>query len=169
MILEGRFPSHWRISAHEFCLPGRGVIWSFVEGLNEGVVKAALLMHHLSEMSFDALVSHAAEVEIRVSNKEVEVVEGMIRFKQNSGVRVSSEEANVAGEMEKDRVRGPILSQKYFKMAREKRLGVGKCYNCLTGFHNCYSCPRIKCKFCGKKLSQSGHYSQLCPLFPAKL
>lgn len=143
-----------------------GVRWSFVKGLNEGVVRAVLRMHPFEGKSFEALVSHAAEVEINMSCEEVEVVGGMIRLEQDSGVKVSSEEGGVEN---KKQVKGPILSPKYFKMAREKGLGPGKCYNCLTGFHSCYSCPRIKCKFCGKKLGQTGHFSLLCPLSPAKL
>ena len=100
-----------------------GVRWSFVKGLNEGVVRAAFQMYPFEGKSFEALVSHAAEVEINMSCEEVEVVGGMIRLEQDSGVKVSSEEG---GSRKQKAGKRPNFVPKIFQDGQREGIGARK-------------------------------------------
>ena len=120
----------------------------FVRGLNKGKVRTALLTHAISELSFEALINLACQVEINLSDEKEEFEEKM---------------------EETGKVKGVKLSREYFRIAKVKGLSIGKCYNCFSRSHSCSACPRTHCQFCQKKVNKVGHFSLLCPLCPQKL
>ena len=125
--------------------------WKFVFGLKKEKLRAAMLVAHISTYTFQELVDHAAEVEINLS------VYGENRV----------EEVNVVEEVE-EKLSGLQISKQYYKLAREKGLPKGACFNCYEGFHSCLSCPKKFCKHCKKKNNAVKHWSLKCPHFPKK-
>ena len=122
--------------------------YKFIFGLSNTKLKKAMLRNSVEGCSFKKLVHSAIDIEMNLMGENDEKVEEKIA--QSKEVKLE----------------GPA---KYFRLAVEKNLKKGLCYNCMTEFHACSKCPVSVCKFCKKDTGKVKHFSLGCPDCPERL
>ena len=133
-----------RTLCKEMGIPIETQTFKFVLGLKDKDVRDAILRSDMASYNFqgpfDFAVSLGCSLSFCVKGREGEVEAGLVQ-----------------------------VSKQYYKIAKEKGVKKGVCYNCLEGFHSCAICPFKTCKFCKKKNSVVKHFSLKCPLCPRKV
>ena len=120
--------------------------FKFILGINDQRIKEVLLRADLNLYDLQGLVEYAISLE--------------------SSLSLSDE---LLAKKEGSKEEKVYVSKNYFKLAKEKGLKKGLCYNCITQYHSCSSCPLDHCKFCKKKNRDVKHFSLGCSKCPGKL
>ena len=129
----------------------------FILGLTDREIRKALLRVDVYKYSFQELIRYATGLENRLYPERLGR-ESTRRSKY--GVKESVKERGDSGAK---------VSLDYFQLASKKGLKRGLCYNCLTAFHPCTQCPKMKCRFCGKENKEVKHFSLGCPRCPERI
>ena len=116
----------------------------FIEGIAKKRVRDILLKADLSRYDIQGLMDYAAGLEniALIDEKGVDETSGVYKIE---------------------------VSTIHFKLAEQKGLKKGLCFNCFIGHHECFSCPSSLCKFCKKPNGQVKHFSLACVKCPSKL
>ena len=125
----------------------------FILGLNDKEIRKVLCRVDVTKYSFQELIEYASSLENHLYLERVGK-EPRKRFKQ---------------AVQGGRDSGAKVSLDYYQLAGKKGLKRGLCYNCLTAFHSCTACPRMKCQFCGRENKEVKHFSLGCPRCPDRV
>ena len=125
----------------------------FILGLSDREIRKVLCRVDVTKYSFQELIGYASSLEKylyleRVGEKPRKRFQQAVEGRRDSGAKVSLD---------------------YYQLAGKKGLKRGLCYNCLTAFHSCTTCPRTKCQFCGKENKEVKHFSLGCPRCPERV
>ena len=113
--------------------------FKFILGINDMAIKEVLLRADLTLYDFQGLVKYAISLE--------------------NSLTLSAGPSTERKVLSEEKVK---ISNNYYKLAKEKGLKKGLCYNCLTQYHPCSSCPIDHCKFCRRKNGDVKHFSLGC-------
>ena len=123
--------------------------YKFILGLNSEEIRRASYRVDLEGYTFQRLIQYTVSIENNL-------------FFENETKKVK----NTNSEGSKLGLGG---TSKYSKLALEKGLKHGKCYNCLVAFHPCTSCPHKFCRFCKKSNKEVKHWSLGCSKSPKEI
>ena len=116
----------------------------FIQGMTTKRIRDVLLKADLNRYDIQGLIEYAAVLE-------------NVAMIDDQGENKTSGVSTIA------------VSTNYFRLAEQKGLRKGLCFNCLIGHHACVSCPSYLCKFCKKPNGQVKHFSLACEKCPARL